>query len=581
MIFVSLQKIIRARVFVALAVLLVWFSGASIAHAASLYITPSNGAYNVGQTFSAGVYVSSQDQTMNAASGIISFPADKLQIDSLSKEGSVMNLWVQEPFFSNTAGTLSFEGVALNPGFSGLTGKILSATFKVKAVGAGTLAFTQGSILANDGLGTNILDNTTGANLSLQLSGSGSGVSVPSSSIGSVPNAPEIVSSTHQDSNKWYSNGVATFTWPAPNDITAVKLLVGSLPKASPVVLYRPPINKKTIDDLGDGIWYFHAQLQNDSGFGTASHFQFRIDTTKPDKFNISFVERKDNTNPRVELIFDSHDETSGIDHYEIQIDKKDSYTQEGTGYDTVEILSLEPGKHIISAKAVDKAGNFLQDTIEIDIDGLSPPIITDYPEELSVGKNLTIRGSTYPDSKVTIYLQKDSDEPKIYEVQSENKGQFTFTTKDGLSRETYNVWADVSDERGVRSGPSDTIIFVVKEAEFLRIGTFALDVFSIFVPLLVLLILSVFIIWYSWHKFINLKREVRKDIRKVDARLHKVFDLLKEDIMDEIKLVEHAKTKRELTKEEKRLIKRLREDLEDAEKFIKKELKEIEEDVE
>ncbi|MBI5005417.1 MAG: hypothetical protein HZC03_02340, partial [Candidatus Lloydbacteria bacterium] len=199
MIFVSIQKMIRVGVFASSVSLLFLFSGTGIVYAASLYITPSSGVYNVGQTFSAGVYVSSPEQTMNAASGIISFPSDKLQIVSLSKEGSVMNLWVQEPFFSNTAGTLSFEGVALNPGFNGLTGKILSATFKVKAVGAGTLAFTQGSILANDGLGTNILDNTTGANLSLQLSGSGSSVSAPSSSVGNVPNAPEVVSSTHPD----------------------------------------------------------------------------------------------------------------------------------------------------------------------------------------------------------------------------------------------------------------------------------------------------------------------------------------------------------------------------------------------
>src|SRR3989344_4849624 len=90
-----------------------------LAHAATLGFSPSSGSYTVGSVVTANIYVSSADQAMNAASGAISFPSDKLEVTSLSKTGSIFTLWVQEPSFSNSAGTVNFEGIALNPGFTG------------------------------------------------------------------------------------------------------------------------------------------------------------------------------------------------------------------------------------------------------------------------------------------------------------------------------------------------------------------------------------------------------------------------------------------------------------------------------
>ncbi|MDP3003953.1 MAG: hypothetical protein Q8N43_00360, partial [Candidatus Azambacteria bacterium] len=67
------------------------------AQAVNLYFTPSAGSYSVGSSITVNVYVSSVNQAMNAASGIISFPQDKLEVTSLSKTGSIFTLWVQEP----------------------------------------------------------------------------------------------------------------------------------------------------------------------------------------------------------------------------------------------------------------------------------------------------------------------------------------------------------------------------------------------------------------------------------------------------------------------------------------------------
>jgi hypothetical protein len=125
--------------------------------AASLTLSPATGKYYVGDTIVVGVHVQSSEQEMNAVSGVLSFPVDSLEVASLSKLGSVISLWVQEPSFSNTKGEVNFEGIVLSPGYKGAQGKILTVAFKVKKEGEGALGFSSGSILANDGSGTNIL----------------------------------------------------------------------------------------------------------------------------------------------------------------------------------------------------------------------------------------------------------------------------------------------------------------------------------------------------------------------------------------------------------------------------------------
>jgi len=93
---------------------------------------------------------------VNAAEGVIAFSPEKLEVRSISKAPSVFNLWAQEPSFSNTQGRVSFEGVVLNPGFVG-EGTILTITFRAKTPGTAQWSFSSGSILANDGSGTNVL----------------------------------------------------------------------------------------------------------------------------------------------------------------------------------------------------------------------------------------------------------------------------------------------------------------------------------------------------------------------------------------------------------------------------------------
>ncbi len=129
--------------------------------AATFSITPQSATKSVGDTFSVSVSASSASQAVNAVSGTLDYSSGTLELVSISKGGSIVNLWVQEPSYSNSAGTASFEGVILNPGFTGGSGRVLTYTFRAKAQGTGTVRLLNGSMLANDGSATELF---TGAN---------------------------------------------------------------------------------------------------------------------------------------------------------------------------------------------------------------------------------------------------------------------------------------------------------------------------------------------------------------------------------------------------------------------------------
>lgn len=150
-----LRYVYKALVLATLAVLIL--SPQARVFADTLFVSPPSGSYSVGQTFSIRVLVSSPSRAVNAISGTISFSRDKMQVVSVSKAGSILSLWVEEPSFSSSVGTVNFEGVVPNPGYIGSSGTIITVNFRVTAPGDANVRVSSGSILANDGLGTNVL----------------------------------------------------------------------------------------------------------------------------------------------------------------------------------------------------------------------------------------------------------------------------------------------------------------------------------------------------------------------------------------------------------------------------------------
>lgn len=146
---------------------LVVLSAASITSAATISFGGSR-TVEAGQTFAIPVQVSTAaGESMNAVSATVRFPQSRLRVVSVADNG-IIDLWAEKPAYSNTEGTVTFQGVAYNPGFTGTNGRVLTVTFRALSAGEANLSFVDASVLANDGNGTEILTNARTAAITIE-----------------------------------------------------------------------------------------------------------------------------------------------------------------------------------------------------------------------------------------------------------------------------------------------------------------------------------------------------------------------------------------------------------------------------
>lgn len=335
---------------------------------ASLYFSPSSGKKTVGTTFLVEVRVNTTGHSINAAEGSIVFDPAKLQVISVSKAGSIFTLWAAEPSFSNADGTVNFGVGIPNPGYSGSNGVIITINFKAKTAttvkGYTDVVMVSGAILANDGEGTNILSSLGRANFYLSPS-----VVEPTPNPEEQPQAASIIKSpTHPDPEKWYSNNNPTFSWQLSDTVDAVSYLITGKPASNPGKVPDGLVSEAKFQGVADGVNYFHLRFRESGTWGSINHFKFQVDTKPPKQFEIS-TSTASNREP--EIVFETSDDLSGIDHYEIKVDEKDwikiDKSLAGKAY---KVSNLSYGDHLILVKAVDMAGNSTVASINIKIPG-------------------------------------------------------------------------------------------------------------------------------------------------------------------------------------------------------------------
>ncbi|MBP9695454.1 MAG: hypothetical protein KBD73_03575 [Candidatus Magasanikbacteria bacterium] len=536
--------------------------------AASLYVRASTGSYTIGDTLAVTVYVSSADQAMNAASGVLQFPTDKLEVVSLSKTGSIFTLWVQEPAFSNSAGTVSYEGIVLNPGFIGSGGKVITINFKIKSVGISDISFMSGAVLANDGKGVNILSGMSGVHVDHE------GGQAPSTSArpdvlapsARVPGVIKITSQTHPDSDQWYSMSTATFSWDLPSGVTSVRLLADKQESAVPTFRYSTPIKVRTLRDLSDGVWYFSVQTQNSVGWSAVTKYKFQIDTEKPEQFEITPVSEGDPIARKARFMLNAQDSLSGIDYYSITIDGSIGMRWNDDGGHIYGTPELSPGNHELIVAAVDRAGNVVTSSLSFviastaDINLTEPPRIVLYQNKNIEGDALFVVGTTkYPNTEVLVYLKRDIDIHEQYTVITDANGYFYFITEKGSKLGRYAVWAKVLDKDGFWSESSDPVVFVVKPASVFAFSSLSATSVGALIGIFTLVLLSLGYGFWHWRQRYGVSS---KDLKKEIHRTLRMIVFLEEDMREQLKIIEKVRENRLLTKEEEKIIRRLKKNL-------------------
>ncbi len=545
-------------------------------HAATLSISPSASSVSAGNILSVKVVVGTQGKSINNAEGTVQFPSDILDVISISKNSSIFNLWVEEPKFSNLEGKVTFNGGIPNPGYTGENGEILSITFRAKKAGIASVNFSDAAVRENNGLGTDILSFKQSG--TIEVKAAEKIEDAPVAAVVGTPIAPVVSSVTHPDQSKWYNNDDLDLTWVVPSDITAVSTSIGKNPAGMPTVVYNPPIGNKKIPDLEDGIWYFNIRFMNKNGWGATTHFKVQVDTTSPNPFKISFPHGDTSEDPRPIIYFNMTDTTSGIAYYEVKIG-------EGTfnRISTSEVSSnpyspapQDPGPHQILVKAVDNAQNETIQSGEFNVTAINTPEITDYSTEPQQGDLLRIRGTSYPLTSVEVFVE-DSNGNKLSQITNvQIDGSFGMIWAKNLDTGSYTITARAIDKKDAKSNFSKPLAFTVKKSAILSVSSMILNWLSLIVILILIIGGAVLLVTFFINKNLKIRKKIRKEIKVAESSIHKAFDLLRKNVQDQIRTLEKARSKRDLTKEEEKIIKNLQENLTKSEEYLQDEMTKI-----
>ena len=192
----------------------------------------------------------------------------------------------------------------------------------------------------------------------------------------------------------------------------------------------------------------------------------------------------------------------------------------------------------------------------------------------------MTIKGLGYPEGKILIFVQKGTNDAEIAERFCGADGRFTYNFKSSVEPGYYRIWLKNVTPEGITSDSSEAKNIEVIQPLFFRIGEVALNYATIIMTLLGLLALAGLIVVAVFLKARQWRKRGRKEVREAEDALHRAFDLLKEDIRDNLKNLEKARSKRGLTEEEERIATQLKKNLDDAERYLRKEIEDIEREV-
>jgi hypothetical protein len=564
----------KKKLFLTIFFSLLIFFGFRATYAADVFCTSSKSSVVENETFTITVNTNTSGVYINSIEGSVSFPNDLLSVDSVSTSGSIFSIWVEQPTFSNTLGTISFNGGVPTPGFNGARGKVVSILFKAKKAGTAQISFSSANIYANDGMGTDVTSSKNGIVINITpYEGAKTTEEVMASD--KLPPSPVITSSDMPDPESWYSLNKATFSWNLLSKITAVQILLDTSSNSIPNITYSPPIGEKIFTDLSDGIRYLHVRFKNSAGWGKTAHRKLKIDNTPPVILSaVSSITEED----LVALKIESQDTTSGINKYKISIDGTVVSEIGADGNPTKAILSpTKPGNHDVSVIAYDRAGNLSEKIVTIAFPEFKAPQIIKYPEAITKGEKIIISGISYPDTDVRIWVQNEGSDPKSYIVRTLADGTFTFESdfidKTGLT----SFYAEAMRSALVISPPSLKYFVTVNKTAFVKLSLLTIEILSVSIPVLLLLILLLYIAYHAYHKLKKMRRRLLADLEQTESESHKIFKIINEDIKQSIKILKKKEIKEKLTEDERKKIDSLSKDVEEAEEYFAKRIKSIE----
>jgi hypothetical protein len=426
----------------------------------SLYFLPATGSFEIGKTFSVRLVAKSDATSFNLVEANLAFSNDTLQVTSLSKSGSIVQLWFTEPTFSNAQGTISASGGVPNPGYTG-AGRIITINFKARAAGDAWVKINSGQILANDGQGTDILSSSGRGSFTVYSTGLPQPKPV-------TPPAPtttvKISSSTHPTPEKWYNTKNVLLSWTWLQGITNYSYIFDHKATTIPDNVGEGMNTSVAYNNVDDGEWYFHLKAKTGTDWMSTIDFKINIDSIAPQITKIDLLANDQiyNLSPKVNI--EATDDRSGIDYYTLKVDDAEPIKQTSPNYDLKD-LKLSPGAHQLTVQAFDLAGNIQAQTTDLYIELLPAPVITYYTKQDVFGYNkgnIKIRGTAVPMAQIDIPITGNTRKTLVaVKTQADQNGNWAVNYTEVLMPGKYSARA-IASYQGQVSQPSKQISFEI-----------------------------------------------------------------------------------------------------------------------
>lgn len=506
----------------AIATFCLFFAGVDAALAAGVYIVPKQGSYSRGDTVTADVKINSEGESINAAQAKVSWSTSVLELVDVSKDGSVFQFWVEEPVVAAGANAVSFIGGTAK-GISGGALQLLKLKFKAVGIGTVSLSLSQAAVTASDGKGTNILSKVSGASYTV---GAVEPSAEPSKELPkqetvpeakpeppsapasqppakqepvvlqpvkverkavptrSLPPKPELRVPLYPDEARWHNHiGEIIAFWNVPDSVIAAASVLDHNPNTVPQTTEKELATGKAFGTLENGVWYLHARFKNNVGWGPAAHYRIAIDTKPPLPFEVSVAEGETTDNPAPVFHWKASDALSGLKEYQLRIDDREAIVLPAAAFAGAYALPLQvPGTHTVVVRAVDEAGNSVEDGVNLTILPIPPPAISFVTRELFAEeeRGITIKGAALSGINVLLRVERLLRSGKKELAISgtahvDDTGNWESTFVGPLRNGRYRVTAQAQDGRGALSLVVDSPEIRVKSAPIVQIGSLQL----------------------------------------------------------------------------------------------------------
>lgn len=544
---------------------------AHTAQAASLGVSPSSATMRVGETKSFSLTVSSADQAMNASQGKLSFPAEKLQVTSMTK-GNLFKYWTEEPAYSNSNGTVTFGGGLPTPGFTGSGRALLTVTFRAKATGTATLAYSSGTILANDGNGTNILTGYGSATVRItEAAATNTAPPVLPPAAPSTP-APSVGSTTHPNQNSWYAKADVLLTWTRPSGLQGVSYIFDQNGRTVPDEAFDSSNGSVQLVQTADGIWYFHIRAKYAAGWSPTVHYRVQIDTQPPANFTPQVIQEGGSRNPTAILSFQTSDSGSGGVAYSLSLDNG-SFT---SAVSPTTVKQTRAGLHQFTVRATDQAGNSRDAIGEFSVEGSPAPRLTSVPKSIALFAEFTVEGLAVQGDTIVISIDGreigrfSADEASISPAPGVGIPNglvlWRFRATPFLAPGFHELAAFAVNQYGIQSPPSVPASFQTLGSTFSIFGVLVPTYIVIMVLLVALFVLIAMLI-VVYERYRHWRRAESFDLTRaeseIDDEISKLQSSLEKDIVGAIRTAvtersmqaaTHAEIRRDITQMRQRI---------------------------